>query len=130
MRRDPCNINFSERTKVRRADDTMEVCAAIHGGGVSGDVGPVINGMLHTLSLKWHVAVMATKILEMKPAITKILHESVLSRECLDFFKSDANLLRSLNIYCSNVLGKNMYIAVRKANEEEYSQCCPVYKTS
>ena len=45
------------------------------------------------------------------------------------FFTSDANLLRSLNIYyCSNVLGKNKYIAVRKANEEEYSQFVPYIK--
>ena len=110
---------LSERTKVRRADDTMKVCSVIHGGGVSGDIESVIKGMLHTLSLKCPVALLAPRMLEMKPAITKVISESVLSRECLDFFKSDANLLRSLNIYyCSNVLGKNKYIAVRKANEK------------
>ena len=55
----------------------------------------------------------------MKPAITKVLHEFVLNRECLDFYQSEADLIRSLSIYyCSNVLGKNKYIAIRKANEK------------
>ena len=110
---------LSEGTKIRRAEDTTKVCSTIHGGGVSSEMGPVIDGMLHTLSLKCSAALLDPKILEMKPSITKVLHESVLTTECLDFYKSQANLLRSLNIYyCSNVLGKNKYIAVRRANEK------------
>ena len=55
----------------------------------------------------------------MIPSITMVLHEFVLNREYLDFYQSEANLIRSLNIYyCSNVLGKNKYIAIRKANEK------------
>ena len=41
---------LSERSKVRRAADTMKVCSIIHGGGVS-DIGPITDGILHTLSL-------------------------------------------------------------------------------
>ena len=108
---------LSERTKVRHAEDTMKVCSVIHGGSIYGDKGPIIDGMLHTLSLKFSVVLLAPKILEMKPALSKVLHEFVLSRHCLEFYTSETNLLRSLNIYyCSNVLGKNKYISVRKAN--------------
>ena len=108
---------LSERTKVRRAEDTMKVCSVIHGGNIHGDKGPIIDGMLHTLSLKFSVVLLAPKILEMKPALSKVLHEFVLSRHCLEFYASETNLLRSLNIYyCSNVLGKKKYISVRKAN--------------
>ena len=64
--------------------------------------------MLHILSPKCSADLPAPKILKMKPAITKILHEFILNRECLDFHQSEANLIRSLNVYyCSNVLGKN-----------------------
>ena len=86
----------------------MKVCSVIHGGSIYGDKGPIIDGMLHTLSLKFSVVLLAPKILGMKPALSKVLHEFVLSRHCLEFYTSETNLLRSLNIYyCSNVLGKN-----------------------
>ena len=95
----------------------MKVCSVIHGGSIHGDKGPIIDGMLHTLSLKFSVVLLAPKILEMKPALSKVLHEFVLSRHCLEFYTSETNLLRSLNIYyCSNVLGKKKYIYVCKAN--------------
>ena len=85
---------LSERSKVRRAADTMKVCSIIHGGGVS-----ITDGILHTLSPKCSADLLDTKILKMKPAITKVLHEFVLNRECLDFYQSEADIIRALNIY-------------------------------
>ena len=106
---------------MRRADDTIKVCAAIHGGSIRGDnIEPTVDGMLNTLSLKCPAGLLAPKILGMKTAVTKVITETVLTTHSKEFFISEDNLLRSLNIYyCSNVLGKNKYISVRKANEKK-----------
>ena len=94
------NVVVNEETP---ATDTMKVCSIIHGRGVSV-IGHITDGILHTLSLKCSADLLAPKILKMKPTITKVLHEFVLNGECLDLFQSEANLIRSLDIYyCSNV---------------------------
>ena len=105
-----------QRSKIRRCADTFTVCSAIHGGD-DNNISPTIDGMLETVGAKCPAALLATKILSMKPAIRNAVTSNVLIKHCNQFYRSEENALRSLNIYyCSNVLGKNKYISVRKAN--------------
>ena len=66
---------LSERSKVKHAADTMKVWSIIHGGGGGvSDIGPITDGILHTLSLKCSADLLAPKILKMKPSITKTMN--------------------------------------------------------
>ena len=88
-------------------------------GSIVGNIEPAVSGMLQTLGAKCSANNLATKLLEIKPAVTKIVNESVLSKHCKQFEESEDNLLRSMHVYyCSNVLGKNKYISTRIANKE------------
>ena len=115
----PTGPLISDRSKRRRVAETFNVCAPIHGGSEK-NILPVIDGMLHTLSSKCTSSVLVPKLLGMKPAVTKVLKESVLTEHCNQYYCSTDNLLRSLNIYyCTNVLGKNKYMEVKKANKRK-----------
>ena len=114
----PTGPLLSERSKRRRVSEIFTVCKAINGG--SEDILPVIDGMLLTLSSKCTSSVLVPKLLGMKPAVTKLLKQSVLTEHCNQYYHSNDNLLRSLNMYyCNNVLGKNKYISIKRANKRK-----------
>ena len=108
---------LTDRSKTRRIAYTFTVCSIIHGGDVS-TIDPTVDGMLETLSAKCIAGYLAPKILKMKSSVTTVVRNSVVSEHCKNYYKSEVNLLRSLNIYySSSVLGKLKYISVRRANQ-------------
>ena len=106
-----------ERTKKNRWSETFRICSQIH-GGIAEDQGPTVDGMLETLGAKCKSKILAMKIMKMKGCVVGELKGMFLKENCITFYKSEENKLRSLSVYyCSHVLGKNKYKSVRKANK-------------
>ena len=114
----PTNFSeINERTKRRRISDMWNLSMVIN-GGTSTDIDPSVDGLLETLSTKCVASKLAPKILKMKSSVTTILSDTIKTEHCKTYYESEANLLRSLNIYySSSVLGKNKYLSVRRANK-------------
>ena len=117
----PTNKNLGDRIKRARLSDTMAVCQAIH-GATKDDSDPAVDGMLDTLATKCQAASLAPKILNLRPALKKSLQKSLIRDWSKDFFLSQQNILRSLNVYYAHdVMGKNKYRNVRRANRSRFT---------
>ena len=110
---------ITEKTKYRRIAKTFVASIAIHGGSAETK-NPAIDGMINTIFSKCTALPLATKLLGMKPAVTKIIEKSVTTKTCTEYYRSEENILRSLNVYYrSNVLGKQKYMLIRSANKKK-----------
>lgn len=110
-------VEVSEITMKRRRFDTWKKCKSIH--GPSKDA--IVYGLLDTLGGKCTSSYLAPKLLHVRSPVTKLIKESVLRKHTKDLYDSDENSLRSLNVYyCSNVLGKNKYMAIRKSIRKKH----------
>ena len=106
--------------KRRRISDTFTMATIVHGGN-DLKVEPAINGLLQTVFARINSEKLAKKLLNTKPAVTKVLKSLILKEHCQNYYNSEQNVLRSLNIYyCSNILGKNKYSSLRRANKQEH----------
>ena len=112
----PTSESTKLRSKVRRRSETFQACEVIY-GGTPENMEPTTNGMIDTLTARCTGKYLAYKLLQAKPSFVKELTESCI-RKHSDFYKSEQNILRSLNVYySSNVMGKRKYLNVRKANK-------------
>ena len=102
----PISESTKLRSKVRRH------------GGTPENMEPTTNGMIDTLTARCTGKYLVYKLLQAKPSFVKELTESCIQKHNSDFYKSEQNILRSLNVYySSNVMGKRKYLNVRKANK-------------
>jgi len=115
-RKKPTSNAISHMTRSVRRSQTFHACSVIH--GVNSDLGPLIDGMLDTLTSKIKSKNLARSILKCKPSLVKEIEKEILLKWKNEYNKSNENMLRSLNIYYShNVMGKAKYRAIRKANK-------------
>ena len=113
----PTSENSSLKTKFLRRNETWEVCKAIH-GATPENIGPVLTGMLDTLSAKCKVNTLTKNILASKEIVVRSLRTNVNKEWCTKYEKSRQNVFRSLSVYYSHdVMGKRKYLNVRKANK-------------
>ena len=103
-------------TKQRRRDETLSAAVAIH--GAANDLGPALDGLVDTVLSKFKATEVVEKIFNSKKSVSDGIIKKCETSFCSDYYKSNKNLLRSLNIYNSyNVMEKRKYISLRKANK-------------
>ena len=119
-RRKPTTHFLSHTTRTVRRSQTFQACSAIHGVSSSKDLDPLIDGMIDTLTSKVKSGTLAKSILSSKQSLINEIEKRVLSEWKNKYYKSEENILRSLNVYYShNVMGKAKYRAIRKANKND-----------
>ena len=115
-RLNPSHDNLPHKAKCVRRNETFSVCSLIHGGGKGNEL-PSITGILDTLTSKVKSDDLSAKILKAKPAFVKKMSKKCVDSWSKDYYLSNENILRSLNIYYSkNVMGKRKYLCMRRAN--------------
>ena len=115
-RLNPSHDNLPHKAKCVRQNETFSVCSLIHGGGKGNEL-PSITGILDTLTSKVKSDDLSAKILKAKPAFVKRMSKKCVDSWSKDYYLSNENILRSLNIYYSkNVMGKRKYLCMRRAN--------------
>ena len=118
----PFSDDISPRSKVRRCNETYDVCSLIHAGGKANKVS-VLKGILETVGRKFSSSDVVDELNNSKNAITQKLSQNCINSWHNNFYKSDENRVRSLNVYYShNVMGKQKYKAIRKANRNSLFQ--------
>jgi len=88
-------------------------------GGTKENVKLVLDGIIDTMTSKFKSKDICDKLLRIdtKHSLVNKLKNDSLTAWSKGFSLSNENLLRSLNVYYShNVMGKNKYINIRKAN--------------
>ena len=86
--------------------------------------------MIDTLTSKCKSENLATKLLNSKTSLKKSLETRCQAKNKSQYFKSNENLLRSLNVYYAHsVMGKRKYVSIRKANEVKGQPNFVNYKT-
>ncbi|XP_057297789.1 uncharacterized protein LOC130628799 [Hydractinia symbiolongicarpus] len=112
----PSSSDLNRSAKDTRRLETFEACSAIHGGSKES-VQPVMFGMIDTLCSKIPSKMFAKSLLNAKSSVVKQIKETTIKIANEEFYNSEDNKLRSLNVFYShNVMGKAKYMAIRKAN--------------
>ena len=88
----------------------------IHAGCKDNKVS-VLKGILETVGRKFTSKHVVSELNNGKNTITRKLSQNFINSWHNNFYKSNENRVRSLNVYYShNVMGKQKYKAIRKAN--------------
>ena len=112
----PTSKGLPNKAKIIRRKETFNACMAIHGGSTQ-DKEPIIEGMIDALTSQCTTKILNKKVLSSKPSFVKSIKEVVIKQFSKEYYASEENLLRSLNVYYShNVLGKRKYLSIRKAS--------------
>ena len=115
-----CNPTTKEtplKAKYIRRKETYDTCLAIH-GATKEITNPLLEGVLDMLTAKIKSKILIPAILNTKPSFVSPLTNTIIKNWCDNYYKSDANILRSINtFYCQNVIGKTKYISIRQANK-------------
>ena len=115
--KNPTTEDLPKKAKVIRRNETLKACSVVH-GATKSNITPAIDGMLETLTSKCSAKLLSTKILNSKTSMVGLIKKTTLKSWAKEYFKSQENLLRSVNVYYSHhVMGKRKYINVRKANK-------------
>ena len=115
--KNPTTDVISLKAKQRRRNETFNACSTIHGASKENN-NPTLDGIVDTVSAKFKSDELACKLLSSKPSVVNALTHRVTSRFRNDYYKSEKNILRSLNIYYSyNVMGKRKYLNIRKSHK-------------
>ena len=118
----PTTSKLSIKSKLIRRKETMQACIAIH-GGTKENPEAAINGMIQTLNSSCTSKDLSKKIMESKTSTVNSIKHKVLRSWSKEYYLSNENCLRSLNVYYShNVLGKRKYLSIRKANNNSSLQ--------
>ena len=118
-KRKPTTEHTPHMAKVVRRSETLQACNAIHGGSV-GNINPTVTGIIDTLSSKCKSKLLADIILKGKQSVVNNIEKKVIGGWSSTFYKSLDNTLRSLNVFYShNMMGKQKYLSVRKANKNK-----------
>ena len=109
--------------KKRRCREIFQAASFIVGGSKENKA-PILECFLDTIGQNFKSVDVVTRL-----SLSKAKHIQKLNRNCIvswhnSFFKSTENKMRSLSIYYShNVMGKEKYISLRKANRNsDYQQ--------
>ena len=98
----------------------------IHAGCKDNQV-PVLKGILETFGRKFSSTDVVAEPAELnngKNAITRKLSQNFIISWHNNFYKSNENRVRCLNVYYShNIMGKQKFIVIRKANRNSLFQC-------
>ena len=115
-KKQPTNKETPHMAKTVRRSETFNACLLIHGSNVESTA----YGMINTLTSKYSAKDLSNHILTAKPAfVNELKHQTMLANE-RSYYKSNSNLLRSLNVYYSHcVMGKTKYLNIRKANKNK-----------
>ena len=113
----PTSLELNQKAKITRFNENLQACNTIH-GSTSTNLEPSITGLLGTLTSKFKSKELSSRILSAKPALVKEIKSSVMKEWTNNTYKSEENMLRSLNTYyIHNVMGKRKYISMLKANK-------------
>ena len=116
-RKKPSTDELNNKSKQRRRKETVFLCSVIHGGTVNNKI-PVINGMFDSLTGILKPDEFAVKALNLKASITNSIKKKCADKCKVHYFRSQENLLRSVNVYYShNVIGKKKYINIKRASK-------------
>ena len=92
----------------------MTVCSLIHGNKEA------TYGILDTLTSKVKSKDLVESVLDAKPSFVNELESKVMAQSEKNYYVSNDNLLRSLNVYYSHsVMGKSKYQSIKKANKNK-----------
>ena len=123
----PFSDEIPNNAKVRRCNETYDACSLIHSGCKDNKI-PVLKGILETVGRKFSSTDVVTELNGGKNPITRRLSQNLINSWHNNFYKSNENRVRSLNVYYShNVMGKQKYKAIRKANRNSLFQSCKLY---
>ena len=71
----------------------------------------------------------AVKALNLKDSIKNSIKKKCADKHKVDYFRSQENLLRSVNVYYShNVTGKRKYMNIKRASKTSVIPCLAPYK--
>jgi len=90
-RKKPTSNAISHMTRSVRRSQTFHACSVIH--GVNSDLGPLIDGMLDTLTSKIKSKNLARSILKCKPSLVKEIEKEILLKWKNEYNKSNENML-------------------------------------
>ena len=108
---------FNNKSKQRRRKETIFLCSVIHGGTVNNKL-PVINGMFDSLTCILESDEFAVKALSLKASIINSIYKKCADKYKVDYFRSQENLLCSVNVYYShNVIGKRKYMNIKRTTK-------------
>ena len=111
----PTTDNLKVRTKQRRLAETVSYCSVIHGASKENN-SPLLTGLVDTVVSTFKSDVVACKMLSTNSALTKAISKRCEDKFRSSYYKSEENVLRSLNTYYSyNVMGKRKYLSIRQA---------------
>ena len=112
----PTTSETPHMAKCIRRSETLQACNAIHGGNKT-NITPTVVGMIDTLTSHCKSDDLSERLLNCKSSVVNSINQKVHANWSKNFNKSNENLLRSLNVYYShNVMGKEKYRNIRKAN--------------
>ena len=81
----------------RRRSETVKYCSLVNGSYKENN-DPLLTGLLDAVTTTFKSNVVANKILSMKKPLSKILAKYYEDKFCSDYYKSDDNIQRSLNV--------------------------------
>ena len=117
QRKKPSKNEFNNKSTQRRRKETVFSCSVIHGGTVNNKI-PVINGLFDSLTYNLKSDEFAVKALDLKASNTNSNKKNCADKYKLDYFRSQENLLCSVNVYYSNnVIGKQKYMNIKRASK-------------
>ena len=116
-RKNPSTGELNNKSTQRRRKETIFLCSAIHGGTVNNKL-TVINGLFDSLACILKSDEFAVKALNLKASITSSIKKKCADKYKTDYFRSQENLLCSVNVYYShNVIGKQKYMNITRASK-------------
>ena len=92
----PTNDSLNYKSKQRRRDETLRAAAAVH--GAANDPSPALDGLVDTVLGKFKATEVVEKIFNSKISVSNAIIKKCETSICADYYKSNNNLLRSLNI--------------------------------
>ena len=108
---------LNNKSKQRRRKKTTFSCSIIHGGTVNNK-SLVINGMFDSMACTLKSDEPAVKALNLKPSTTNSIKKKCADKYKVDYFRSQENLLRSVNVFYShNVIGKRKYMNIKRGSK-------------
>lgn len=109
---------MQRKAKTVRRQETFRACSIIHGSS-DENMDPLATGLIDTLTSKFKSDYIAEKVMSSKKSVVKCITENVVGNWSRQYYKSDENLMRSINVYYSHhVMGKAKYLSLRKANKK------------
>jgi len=127
----PTSANLPLKAKFTRRKEKFDAATIIHGASKE-NLKPAVDGLLDTLTAKCKSKELSDRIFNSKQPLFHHLQSKILGDYTRNYSTSNENLLRSLNTYyCHNVMGKEKYRNVRKANRKtsKHNHNVPNYVT-